>query len=48
MEIDASMRGGLAFANEPYLHSRRLPLAQPVALDEAESGGDRRMDGFGS
>ena len=27
VEIDARMRGGLAFAKEPYLHSLRMPLA---------------------
>ncbi len=28
VEIDAKMRGGLAFAKEPYLHSRRMPLEE--------------------
>ena len=34
VQIDANLRGGLAFAKEPYLHPTRLPLAQAVALDE--------------
>ena len=48
VEIDARMRGGLAFAKEPYLHSLRTPLAQAVALDEAESRADAHADGFGN
>ena len=28
VQIDASLRGGLAFAKEPYLHPTRMPLAQ--------------------
>jgi hypothetical protein len=39
---------GLAFAKEPYLHSTRMPLAQAVALDEAETGADGKADGFGN
>ena len=48
VEIDANMRGKLAFAKEPYLHPRRIPLAQAVRLDEAELGADRQSDGFGN
>ena len=48
VEIDARMRGGLAFAKEPYLHSLRIPLAQAVALDEAEMGAGGQADGFGN
>ena len=40
VEIDARLRGGLAFAKEPYLHTLRMPLAEAVALDEAELGTD--------
>ena len=47
-EIDAKLRGGLAFAKEPYLHSLRMPLAQAVALDEAEMGDGGQADGFGN
>ena len=47
VEIDAKMRGGLAFAKEPYLHSRRMPLKEAVSLDEAELGDDGQKDGFG-
>ena len=35
VEIDSNLRGKLAFAKEPYLHPRRMPLAQAVNLDEA-------------
>ena len=35
VEIDSNLRGKLAFAKEPYLHPRRVPLAQAVNLDEA-------------
>ena len=48
VQIDAKLRGGLAFAKEPYLHSLRMPLAQAVALDEAEMGTDGERDGFGN
>ena len=34
--IDTRLRDGLAFAKEPYLHSLRMPLAEAVALDEAQ------------
>ncbi len=48
VDIDARMRSGLAFAKEPYLHPRRLPLDRAVALDEAEPGGGGSADGFGN
>ena len=48
VEIDARMRGGLAFAKEPYLHSLRMPLDEAVALDEAEMGAEGLRDGFGN
>ena len=48
VEIDARMRGGLAFAKEPYLHARRVPLAEAVKLDEAELGAGGQADGFGN
>ena len=48
VQIDASLRGGLAFAKEPYLHPTRMPLAQAVALDEAEPGEGGLSDGFGN
>ena len=48
VETDARMRRGLAFAKEPYLHPTRLPLAQAVALDEAEPGEGGPSDGFGN
>ncbi len=48
VEIDARMRGGLAFAKEPYLHSLRMPLAEAVALDEEALGADGLRDGFGN
>ena len=41
------MRGGLPFAKEPYLHPTRLPLAQAVALHEAEPSEGGLSDGFG-
>ena len=47
VEIDARLRG-LAFAKEPYLHTVRMPLAEAVALDEAELGTDGQRDGFGN
>ena len=40
VEIDASLREGLALHKTPYLHSLRIPLAQAVALDEAGMGTD--------
>ena len=42
------MRGGLAFAKEPYLHSLRMPLAEAVALDEAVLGAGGQGDEFGN
>ena len=48
VEIDAKLRGRLAFAKESYLHPRRVPLAQAVSLDEADVGTDRHPDGFGN
>ena len=39
---------GLAFAKEPYLHPRRIPLAEAVSLDEAQSGLAQYRDGFGN
>ena len=48
VEIDARMRGGLAFAKEPYLHMTRKPLAEAVALDEVEMGAGEQADGFGN
>ncbi len=48
VEIDDRMRGGLAFAKEPYLHSLRMPLAEAVALDEEALGADGLRDGFGN
>ena len=32
MDIDANLRGRLAFAKEPYLHPRRVPLTQAVIV----------------
>ena len=46
VDIDASMRRGLAFAKEPYLHPRRIPLAEAVRLDQAELGTEMDRDGF--
>ena len=48
VEIDANLRGKLAFAKEPYLHPRRMPLAQAVNLDEAGLRVARDPDGFGN
>ena len=48
VEIDARLRDGLAYVKEPYLHSLRMPLAQAVALDEAEVCTDGQRDGFGN
>ena len=48
VEIDASMRDGLAFAKEPYLHSLRMPLDEAIALDEANLVAGARKDGFGN
>ena len=48
VEIDSNLRGKLAFAKEPYLHPRRVPLAQAVNLDEAGLRAARDPDGFGN
>ena len=48
VQIDASLRRGLALDKTPYLHARRVPLAQAVALDEAHLGDDGQADGFGN
>ena len=32
----------------PYLHMLRMPLAEAVALDEADLGADGQRDGFGN
>ncbi len=48
VEIDARLRDGLALDKKPYLHTMRMPLAQAVALDEAEMGTDGQRDGFGN
>ena len=48
VEIDAKLRGRLAFAKEPYLHPLRVPLAEAVSLDEEQVGPDQRRDGFGN
>ena len=48
VEIDSNLRGKLAFAKEPYLHPRRLPLAQAGNLDEAGLRVARDPDGFGN
>ena len=47
VEIDANMRGNLAFAKEPYLHPMRIPLAEAVSLDEEQVGPGQHRDGFG-
>ena len=46
--LDANMRSRLAFAKEPYLHPRRIPLDQAVSRDEAQQGHDGERDGFGN
>ena len=38
VEIDERMRGGLALDKILYLHMARMPLAEAVALDEANLG----------
>ena len=48
VEIDSNMRGNLAFAKEPYLHPRRIPLDEAVALDEAQAAPAQHRDGFGN
>ncbi len=46
VEIDANMRDRLAYAKEPYLHSRRIPLAEAVRLDQEEMDSGMDRDGF--
>ena len=48
VEIDSNLRGKLAFAKEPYLHPRRVPLAEAVRLDEEQVGPGQHRDGFGN
>ena len=48
VEIDARLRNRLALDNTPYLHMLRMPLAEAVALDEAEMGRGGQADGFGN
>ena len=48
VEIDSNMRDNLSFAKEPYLHPRRIPLAEAVNLDEAQIGPGQHRDGFGN
>ena len=48
VDIDASLRGKLAFAKEPYLHPLRIPLAEAVRHDEAALGAGGQSDGFGN
>ena len=48
VEIDSNMRDNLSFAKEPYLHPRRIPLAEAVSLDEAQIGPGQHRDGFGN
>ena len=48
VDIDANLRGRLAFAKEPYLHPLRIPLDQAVSLDESGLGIVGRSDGCGN
>ena len=48
MEIDAGLQEGLTLGKTPYLHSLRMPLAQTVALDEADPGAEGQREGFGN
>lgn len=48
VEIDANLRSGLALDKTPYLHRQRMPLAEAVALDEAEAGAGGHSDEFGN
>ncbi len=48
VEIDAGLRSGLALDKTPYLHRQRMPLAEAVALDEAELGAEGHSDEFGN
>ena len=46
--IDARIRSELALDKAPYLHRQRMPLAEAVALDEAELGAGGQADEFGN
>ena len=48
VEIDARLRNRLALDNTLYLHMLRMPLAEVVALDEAEMGRGGQAGGFGN
>ena len=48
VQIDANLRGGLAYVKEPYLHPSRIPLSEAVSFDEAALGDDEHGDGFGN
>jgi len=48
VEIDARLRSGLALDNAPDLHRQRMPLAEAVALDEAELDAGGKADGIGN
>ena len=48
VEIDARLRSGLALDKTPYLHRRRMPLAEAVAVDEWDMAEDGQPDGFGN
>ena len=43
VDIDANMRGKLAFAKEPYLHPRRVPLALVAEPVRVPVGSDIRL-----
>ena len=46
--IDDRLRDGLALDKTPFLHMLRMPLAEAVALDEADIGAGGHADGFGN
>ena len=48
VEIDSNMRGNLSFVKEPYLHPRRIPLAEAVGLDEEQVATGQHGEGFGN
>ena len=48
VETDAKLRSGLALDKTPFLNRQRMPLAEAVAVDEAEIGADEQVDGFGN
>ncbi len=48
VEIDVRLRRGLVLDKTPYLHRQRMPLAEAVALDEAELGTGGQADEFGN